>query len=206
MQEDLNLTSTFLLPPSRRPQAMTPVPSWDLQDHALGLCIQIRTDHRTWLPSHPGWEFSFHAGTWDLLVYEARSASARPWYILSTVSVCWLQVGVEVLYTRPGSRVARSLQSSENCDDNLPFARWQQPTIFSASRTVFILEKINIPKAFWDHFATAHFKCLHSSFPAWEFHQYENPPVDCTFSLPIHFVNNFNLLYTPITPVKLSKS
>lgn len=81
------------------------------------------------------------------------------------------------------------------------FARWQQPTFFSASRTVFKLEKINIPEAFWDHFVTTHFK-FSFPFPAWGFRQYENTPVGSIFSLPTHSVINFSPLYTPTTLVK----
>lgn len=63
---------------------------------------------------------------------------------------------------------------SENCDDCLPFCQMTTAHIFfSASRTVFKLKKINIPKAFWDHFVTTHFK-FSFSFLAPGFQQNEN--------------------------------
>lgn len=169
----------------------------------------------TTTPWHPGLELSFHLGPWDFPVCQAQGHFCLS-LLYSVHSFCAFaaRVGVEVLYIRSDSNLARSLQSSQDMklwNDHFRELWWSltvlpddnSPHFFSASRTVFKLEKINIPKAFWDHFITAHFKCLRTSSLAWKFQQCENTPVDSTFLLPIHSAISFNLLHTLTTLVKL---
>ena len=118
------------------------------------------------------------------------------------------RVGVEVFYISSSSNVARSLQKSQNMKlwiDHFRELWWlltilpvdNSPQFFSALRTVFKLERINIPKALSLHTSNAFAVLCLRVLTVWEKHP------STPLSLPVHSAISFNLLYVPTTLVKL---
>lgn len=122
--------------------------------------------------------------TWLKVGFPDLAGSGRLWLVLVMFCPqlpCLQQVGVETLYQIWRQCEASSHHKIWNWNDPFRELWWlltilpddNSPHFFSASRTVFKLKKINIPKAFWDHFVTTHFK-FSFSFLASGFQQYEN--------------------------------
>lgn len=115
-------------------------------------------------PPHPGLEFSFHRAP-------VRFPDLTDSGMLLLVLVIFVQFlcacsrwGWKPSVSGPAAMLLEApvikkyeteMIPSENCDDYLPFCQMTTTHIFFSSlHNSFKLEKINIPKAFWDHFVT----------------------------------------------------